>query len=567
MKVLKYLVVSSVLIIFTALMYTSVIFFLTFEYIINLYYVCVILFFIFIIYIITRIIFNKKKILIYKGSTGAMTLISMVILININLGLISLFSLITLEKTDLSTNLYSVAQNIKSSKYYYDSFNVEIYNNVKLMYGENAKSGIILVKNYIDCIEKDCERALDKVNLEALTLKLHYDEDKFKNISHELEGYTGIYFTNSLTKENTIGMLVKDSYSDILAINNKTNEFKKILRHEYVHYYFDMFSEYNKIDLDSIPLWFSEGSAEYIAEASGKFNGIFPDSIIPLGEISTKEGWISYSNKGYNVYNQGYFAIYKLVLLKGEPVIKNILVKVPMVGFQSAFSEETGLTVEEYEELLLKQTKNNITPYVNGVKTEMSPAQQFNETRILALETYLKENPKNIDAYMDLGVMYERNKKYKEALKCCESAANINPYDAVIWNSIGLASLMIQDYEKAETAFRNVIMLDTYNSSAYRKLAEILLLSSVEDAVKTLEEATKIDSSKELKNILESYKELQDGIKKDDALKEYLKFLTGSSISVDSRKLAIIDKVLNDYYDTNSIYKYEIIKLREKLQE
>lgn len=567
MKVLKYLVVSSVLIIFTALMYTSVIFFLTFENIINLYYVCVILFFIFIIYIITRIIFNKKKILIYKESTGAMILIFMVILVNINLGFISLFALTTLEKTDLNSNLYNVAKNTKASKFYYDSFNVEIYNNVKLMYGESSKLGITVVKNYIDNIEEDCERVLDKVSLQALTLKLHYNEENFKNISQELKGFSGVYFTNTLTKENTIGMLVKDSYSDILAINSKTTEFKKILRHEYVHYYFHMFSEYNKINLNSIPLWFSEGSAEYIGEAADKFNGTFPNAIIPLNSISTKEGWVSYSNKGYNVYNQGYFAIYNLVLLKGEQVIKNILSKASMVSFEDAFSEEVGMTIKEFEELLVKQTEDNISSYADRVKTQMVHAQPFNETRILALETYLEENPENINAYMDLGVMYERNKKYKEALKCCEKAVNINPYDAVIWNNIGLASLMIQDNEKAEKAFKNVIMLDPCNSSAYRKLAEILILTSVDDAVKILEEATQVDNSAELKSVLESYRRLQEGIKKEEALKEYFKFLTGNSVSVDSRKLAIIDKVLNDYYDTNCIYKYEIIKLREKLQE
>lgn len=566
MKGFKYLVVSIVLIIFTSLLYTSVIFFLTFENIINLYYVCIILFFIFILYIITRIIFNNKKIIIYKGNLGALMLISMVIVISINSGVISLWALSILENTDSKVNLYDITLKAKSSVNYYYHFNTEAYNNVKIMYGENSKCGMTVVKKYIDSIERDCERVFAPVTLEPLILQLHYDKGEFNKLSEELEEYTGIYFINNLTNENTIGVFVNDGYDDILAINNKANNFKKLLRHEYVHYYFYLFSKCNNIDIASIPIWYSEGIAEYMAEASVKFNGALPSTVIPFRKISTKEGWINYFNKGYNVYNQGYFAIYNLVLLKGEQVIKNILLKVPEMGFQSAFKEEVGVNLEEFEELLLKQGKDNQDDYSNVVKTQMMSIPQFNETRMLALENYLKENPKCISAYMDLGVMYERNKKYNEALHCLERAADLNPYDGMVWNSIGLASLMIGDYEKGEIAFKKVIELDPYNSSAYNKLAEILLLSDIDEAVKILEEAAKFDRSKELKDILKSYKQLQIGIEVGDPLKEYLIFLSGNSISLDSRKLEIIDKVLEEYYDIDNIYKYEIIKLREKLQ-
>lgn len=93
-----------------------------------------------------------------------------------------------------------------------------------------------------------------------------------------------------------------------------------------------------------------------------------------------------------------------------------------------------------------------------------------------ALLTILKIDSKNAPAYNRLGILYAKQKEYKDAIDCFEIASSIEPTASSLHN-LGLIYYETENYEKAAIAFEQALKLEDTLATrhiAYAKVQEKL---------------------------------------------------------------------------------------------
>lgn len=106
--------------------------------------------------------------------------------------------------------------------------------------------------------------------------------------------------------------------------------------------------------------------------------------------------------------------------------------------------------------------------------------QGMRENRFLraekALLTILRIDEKNAAAYNRLGILYAKQKEYKDAIDCFEIASSIEISPSSLHN-LGLIYYETENYEKAATAFEQALKLEDALAArhiAYAKVQEKL---------------------------------------------------------------------------------------------
>lgn len=104
--------------------------------------------------------------------------------------------------------------------------------------------------------------------------------------------------------------------------------------------------------------------------------------------------------------------------------------------------------------------------------------QGMRENRFLraekALLTILKIDEKNAAAYNRLGILYAKQKEFKDAIDCFEIASSIEPTASSLHN-LGLIYYETENYPKAATAFEQALKLEDTLAArhiAYAKVQE-----------------------------------------------------------------------------------------------
>ncbi len=110
-----------------------------------------------------------------------------------------------------------------------------------------------------------------------------------------------------------------------------------------------------------------------------------------------------------------------------------------------------------------------------------------------ALLTILRVDQKNATAYNRLGILYAKQRAYKDAIECFEIAQSIEPSASSLHN-VGLIYFETGDYDKAALAFEQAIELEGDLAARYIAYA------------KTQE---KLDNSKKMIDALEKAVELE----------------------------------------------------------
>ncbi len=120
--------------------------------------------------------------------------------------------------------------------------------------------------------------------------------------------------------------------------------------------------------------------------------------------------------------------------------------------------------------------------------------QGMKENRLLraekALLTILKIDEKNAAAYNRLGILYAKQKEFKDAIDCFEIASSIDP-TASSFHNLGLIYYETENYQKAAIAFQEALNLEDGFAArhiAYAKVQEKLgnaqlMLESLQKAV------------------------------------------------------------------------------------
>lgn len=132
--------------------------------------------------------------------------------------------------------------------------------------------------------------------------------------------------------------------------------------------------------------------------------------------------------------------------------------------------------------------------------------QGMRENRFLraekALLTILKIDEKNAAAYNRLGILYAKQKEYKDAIDCFEIASSIEPTASSLHN-LGLIYYETENYPKAATAFEQSLKLEEELAArhiAYAKVQEKLGNSKL--MILELERAVELEPNRESYTLL-----------------------------------------------------------------
>lgn len=127
------------------------------------------------------------------------------------------------------------------------------------------------------------------------------------------------------------------------------------------------------------------------------------------------------------------------------------------------------------------------------------------------LLTILKFDEKNAAAYNRLGILYAREKHFKEAIECFEIAQSLDNNASSLHN-VGLIYLETGKYEKAEMAFAQAIELEGDQPGRYIAHAKALeKLGQRNKAIEQLETAYSLNpTTVVLRHMLELYENNND---------------------------------------------------------
>lgn len=116
-----------------------------------------------------------------------------------------------------------------------------------------------------------------------------------------------------------------------------------------------------------------------------------------------------------------------------------------------------------------------------------------------ALLTILQIDKKNAAAYNRLGILYAKQREYKDAIDCFEVASSIEPSASSLHN-LGLIYYETGNYDKALTAFEHALQLE--DGLAARHIAYAKVLEKVGNDKKMIEE---LERAAELEPNRETY--------------------------------------------------------------
>lgn len=119
-----------------------------------------------------------------------------------------------------------------------------------------------------------------------------------------------------------------------------------------------------------------------------------------------------------------------------------------------------------------------------------------------ALLTILKIDEKNAAAYNRLGILYAKQKEYRDAIDCFEIASSIEATPSSLHN-LGLIYFETENYDKASVAFEQALKLDDKLAArhvAYAKVQE--KLGNYKLMFHELEKAAELEPNKETYTLL-----------------------------------------------------------------
>jgi len=133
-------------------------------------------------------------------------------------------------------------------------------------------------------------------------------------------------------------------------------------------------------------------------------------------------------------------------------------------------------------------------------------SQGMRENKLLraekALLTILKIDEKNAAAYNRLGILYAKQKEFKDAIDCFEIASSIEKSASSLHN-LGLIYYETGDYNKAAIAFEEALQLEDPMAArhiAYAKVQE--KLGNDKKMISELERAAELEPNKETSLLL-----------------------------------------------------------------
>lgn len=140
--------------------------------------------------------------------------------------------------------------------------------------------------------------------------------------------------------------------------------------------------------------------------------------------------------------------------------------------------------------------------------------QGMRENRFLraekALLIILKIDEKNAAAYNRLGILYAKQKEYKDAIDCFEIASSIEPTASSLHN-LGLIYYETENYQKAAVAFEQALKMEDSLAARHIAYAKVLeKLNNTKLMFEELHKAVELEPNRESYRLLMKAYESQD---------------------------------------------------------
>ncbi|HZH58846.1 MAG TPA: hypothetical protein VEY70_04560 [Metabacillus sp.] len=230
------------------------------------------------------------------------------------------------------------------------------YRHVDIYYEPHEAELIPIIEDSIDKADELTTAIFGEVKDNQIDLILHSSTEELYEKTSLIE--TMGYFDDP---NNIIGIAITDLSNILSDEMPQSFYFQSTILHEYTHYRLQAFIKQQGLYVYRIPLWFHEGVAEYI----GMYNvahRYYPFQEIEFVNLDSHHDWEKYRLEKYDVYLQSYYGIKYLVDQYGESMIKTIIIETAKENdFDKGFLKATGITIEELQELYVKDAKQTYT--------------------------------------------------------------------------------------------------------------------------------------------------------------------------------------------------------------
>lgn len=434
------------------------------------------------------------------------------------------------------------------NKDYEMKFKIDNKESAKIYYTDDFEPVLDLVHAYLNKAKEDNIKLFGNIKVQPVKIEFDYDKAVFEKRDPSFKDYSGLY--SAINK--TIYVYISDCYKDI-----KSTYFRYILLHEYNHHMFYQFLNSNKIDMEKIPAWFIEGTAEFAGNED--YPGAEPEKILDLNQLNTNSQWTNYNNKGYSVYEESHYAVRWLIHMKGENAVKDILLKTKSMDFNTAFKQVSGMSLENYQDILKADSRNGWEKY-----RQIKPAAEINwfyDVKAECLEKYIKKNSDNIDAMIDLSELYENSGSLEKSKAVLEGAVKRKPKNEMAWLRLGLLYDKLNDFDNAVKTFEKLVIINPKSSPFYMDLAESSLITDINRAASAAEKAGQLEKSSYVKKQTKAILDYKNYIKNGKPFEGCLKLINSNTIFSVNVKKALVDKLLKEYPNIKNSSRSKLEKI------
>ena len=175
---------------------------------------------------------------------------------------------------------------------------------------------------------------------------------------------------------------------------------------------------------------------------------------------------------------------------------------------------------------------DQVSPEMNRRQTRIRrlwnrAIQNMRTNKLLAAEkdllSILRIDNKHAPAYNRIGILYAKQREYRDAIRCFEIARTIQPSSSSLHN-LGVIHYETGNYEKAELAFAQALAMDETSASRHLNYAKVLAQQNrLEDITPVLEKAAGLEPTKETYKILLKHYRQRDLTEKATELEAKLK--------------------------------------------
>lgn len=339
-----------------------------------------------------------------------------------------------------------------------------------------------------------------------------------------------IVFTKDLGSErdfNTFGkyqIVDKSIHLKVPSTLEEESMFKSTVLHEITHLDYYETAERSGVDAENLPMWFTEGIASYV-DASYTITHIdeFKDvKWVPFDELKLAQEWGQKLIAPYHPYLQSRLFVQELVNRYDSGIILNLIKESKENGFDHAFEQLTGETVESFGQGVIEKAETLAYDFYNLERDNLVVEEQ-------GLSEMLSFVPNLNEVNHGLAWTYIEQGQFDRAIEMYENLVQTGMASYITHTDLINLYVLLEKWSQADQVASN-----------YEHHKESAMLADLEEHYNSMKRA--IDSGKPIEG--------------------YIYFIENTANWSFHTKQLIIDALLEKYDDMESEEREKLEKLK-----